>query len=113
MSGFKGTTPYSGTALTGTALLVKTGNCSLCGYHLFNTTSAAAYVQFFDAAAAANVTVGTTTPTFVLGLPASSGATRTVGKDGLKFTLGMVIASTTAATGATGAITVVQLDIGE
>ena len=107
-----GTTPYSNTALGATAALVKAGRCSLGGYHLFNTTAAVAYVQFFNAAAAADVTVGTTTPTFVLGLPASGGATRSLYRPS-RFPLGMVIASTTTATGSTGATTVVQLDVGD
>jgi hypothetical protein len=107
-----GAKAFSHTNLVATAVLVLTGPHSLTGYHLFNTTSAIAYVQVFDAAAAADVTVGATTPTFVLGLPASGGATRALAKP-LKFTLGIVVAATTAATGSTGASCVVQLDLTE
>lgn len=105
-------------ALTSTAILLKTGPCSLCGYHIFNTTTAEAYVQFYNAAAAADVTVGTTVHDFVLGIPAEtaaglgSGACRSLFRP-LQFTKGIVVASTTAAAGATGAITVVEFDVGD
>jgi len=108
---------YKNAALTGTAILVKTGPCSLNSYHIFNTTTAECYVQFFDAAAAADVTVGTS-PTFVLGIPAEtaaglgSGACCAIPKV-IQFTLGLVVASTTAADGSTGAIVSILLGIGD
>jgi hypothetical protein len=109
----RGSTPFSNTALTGTnATLVQAGKCSLAGYHIFNTTAAAAYVQFFDAAAAADVTLNSTVPLFALGIPASEGACRALAKP-IQFTKGMVVASTTTPTGATGAATCVELDLSE
>jgi len=108
----KGSAPYSNTALGATAALVHTKEVKLMGYHLFNTTAAAAYVQFFDAAAANDVVVGTTTPTFVIGLPASGGATRALAR-GIQFTRGIVVASTTAATGDSAATTVILLELSE
>ncbi len=104
--------PASSTALGATAVLIKSGFQSLGGYHLLNTTTAAAYVQVFDAAAAADVTVGTTTPTFVLGLPASGGAANSFAKP-IKFTLGIVVASTTTATGASAATVCAAFFVGD
>lgn len=98
-------------SLDATDILVAAGPCSLKGYHFLNTTAAVAYVQIFDAAAASDVTIGTTTPDFVLGIPASAGALMALG-DGIKFTKGIVAASCTAVGGSTGAIIVATFFIG-
>ena len=90
------TYPYSATAQKATATLVKSGRWKLKGYHMINLDTTNNFVQFFDAAAASAVTVGTTTPTFVLGLPASGGAVKV---SDLVFTNGIVIAAATTATG--------------
>ncbi len=103
---------YSNTALAGTATLAKTGKCSLAGFHFFNTSTSAAYVQFFDKATAAEVTLATTTPAFVIGLPGSGGATRTHASR-IQFTNGMVIASTTTATGSSSSTTCIVIEIGD
>ena len=106
--------PYQNDALAATAALVKAGGCSLCGYHLYNPGSAATYIQFFDAAAASGVTVGTTVHTFAIGLPITGGAARSLSKP-IKFTLGMVVACTSgvATNGAPQTANVVELEIGE
>lgn len=104
--------PIGSDALVATAVLIKTGSVSLSGYHIFNTTAAAAYVQLYDAAAAADVTVGTTVHTLVLGIPSSSGACRSLTRP-LKFTNGIVVASTTAVAGSTGAAVAVEFDISD
>jgi len=107
---------YSNTALGATAALVKAGSVELDWYHIFNTTTAECYVQFFDAAATTAVTVGTTTPTFVLGIPAETasglgnGACCALSKP-VKFTTGIVVASTTTATGDSAATTVMALGV--
>ncbi len=103
---------YSNTTLAGTAALAKTGKCSLTGFHLFNTSAAAAYVQFFDAAAAADVTLATTTPKMSFGLPASGGATKSL-PSRIQFTNGIVVASTTTATGSSSSTSVVVIEIGD
>ena len=111
-------TVFCDSALTDTAVLAKTGLCSLTSYHIFNTTAAELYVMFYDAAAAADVNLGTTVPTFVLGIPAEtaaglgSGACVSLDKP-IQFTLGIVIGSLTAITGHTGAISCVPLGIGD
>ena len=93
-------------SLTGTALLIQTGGLILTAVHAINTTVADAYIQIFDAAAAADVTLGTTVPDWVVmsdfgvGLVSVSDGLPT---HGLSFRLGLVAASTTTPTGSTGA----------
>ena len=84
-------------------LLIKAGQGVLHGWSLQNGAAAATYVQVFDAAALANVTLGTTTPSFVICMAASEDS-NIVGAD-WAFTLGCVAFSTTSATGSTGATT--------
>ena len=105
---------YQNDALAATAVLVKAGTQSLCGYHMFNPGSAATYVQLFDAAAAADVTVGTTTHKLAVGLPIAGGATRALFRP-IKFTLGIVAACTSgvATNGAPQTTNVVELEIGD
>ena len=94
-------------SLTGTALLIQTKALILTAVHAVNTTGADAYIQLFDAAAAADVTLGTTVPDWVVmsdfgvGLVSVSDGLPTYG---LSFRLGIVAASTTTPTGNTGAI---------
>lgn len=76
--------------------------CAATMIHAINTTASAAYLQVFDAAAAADVTVGTTVPTLVVTLAASASADIHVA-EGALFENGIVVAGTTTATGNTGA----------
>lgn len=66
---------------------------------LTNLDAAVEYLQLFDAAAAADVTVGSTTPTAVISAAAS--LPMNVTHLGLKFRKGIVVAATTTATGNT------------
>jgi hypothetical protein len=84
-----------------TAILVKSGKIDVDLVHAINTVAAASYLQLFDAAAAADVTVGTTLPHVVLKSAASDPADLLL--DGCVFQLGVVVASTTTALGNTGA----------
>lgn len=85
-------------SLGATAVLIHGGAIILTAAQAINTTSADAYLQLFDAAAAADVTVGTTIPDWVVmsdfgaGLVSASDGLPT---DGLSFRLGLVAASTT------------------
>lgn len=96
----------SSNSLAGTATLIQTGALILTAVHAINTTGADAYVQIFDAAAAADVTLGTTVPAWVvmsdfgIGLVSASDGLPT---NGLSFRNGIVAASTTTPTGNTGA----------
>jgi hypothetical protein len=92
-----------------TALLVKSGKITVDMVHAVNTTGAAAYLQIFDAAAAADVTVGTTLPMIVVKSAASDPAEILL--DGCVFQLGVVVASTTTALGNTGATQHVRLGV--
>lgn len=90
-------------------VLVRAGNTLLTGYSILNATAAVAYVQLFDAAALADVTLGTTTPTYVIGNAASDVIARSFAYP-LYFALGLCIFSTTTATGLTGAAQNVSLE---
>jgi hypothetical protein len=61
------------TALTNAYQSLKTSAGSLVGYYIYNPNATAVYVQFWNALTA-NVTVGTTTPLFMLTIPAASAA---------------------------------------
>ena len=93
-----GTTPYFVSGQKATKLQIKSGSVFLFGWHIQNLDAAVTYLQFFDAPAS-SVTVGTTTPTFVIAVPASGlhDADDSV-PIGLKS--GLTIAATTTATGA-------------
>lgn len=84
-----------------TATAIKASAGQLYGYHLFNTTAAVAYVQIFNVAAA-SVTLGTTAPTFSIGIPASGGVTVNFDK-GIAFGTAISFACTTTRTGSSGA----------
>ena len=80
---------------TDTKVLIHSISC-------FNTTAASLYLQVFDAQSA-NVTLGTTTPTFVISMAALAAVgRRDVAFDPpILFTAGFTIGSTTARAGAT------------
>lgn len=84
-----------------TATAIKASAGQLYGYHLFNTTAAVAYVQIFNVAAG-SVTLGTTAPTFSIGIPASGGVTVNWDK-GIAFGTAISFGCTTTRTGSTGA----------
>lgn len=91
-------------SLTGTATLIRTGQVFVNFLTAVNTTGSAAYIQLFDAAAAADVTLGTTVPTLVFKSAASDPMDPPhFPEDGVRFVNGVVAASTTTATGSTGA----------
>ena len=101
--------PYFNAAVTTTNETVQIGESLLFGYNIHNTTAADGFIQLFDALIA-DVTVGTTVPTYVIPV----GANGVPSEDfviPILFKIGIVIASTTAVTGATGAIQDVSLRI--
>ncbi|HSX05665.1 MAG TPA: hypothetical protein VLF69_04310 [Candidatus Saccharimonadales bacterium] len=92
----------SQTSLTTTAT-VSSAAGKFGGYMFINLNSAPAYIQVFDTTSA--VTLGTTTPTFVIPLPANGTAANGVGANlemanGIAITNGIKVAATTTATGA-------------
>jgi hypothetical protein len=92
-----GSTPYFVSGQKATKLQIKSGSAFLFGWHIQNLDASVTYLQFFDAPAS-GVTVGTTTPSFVIAVPASGlhDADDSV-PIGLKG--GLTIAATTTATG--------------
>lgn len=99
-------------SVSGTAVLVSGSRCVMAAVKAINTTAAAAYLQLFDAAAVADVTVGTTVPRWVVKSAANDPSTDPdLPAGGLKFMNGIVIASTTTALGSTGAAQHVRVAI--
>lgn len=90
--------PYSATN-DGTKAQIGSGPVDVFQFFCLNNDSSARYVQFFNAAPA-TVTVGTTTPTFVLPVPASGGVSTDVPMK--FFSTACTYAVTTTRTGATG-----------
>jgi len=111
--------PYSGSivssdTLAATATLLVGHRCILTGACVINTTGADAYVQLFDAAAAADVTVGTTLPTWVIQTDFGKGLVNessNIPEGGISFVNGIVGASCTTPAGNTGAAQHVRLAI--
>ena len=92
-------------SLTGTATLIVGHRCVLTAVRALNTTAAAAYTQLFDAALAADVTLGTTLPDWAVRSDASDPSLGDgLPESGLVFVNGIVAASTTTLLGSTGAI---------
>lgn len=95
---------YPFSAAVTTAVMVKpvtAGALTVSKLVLLNTTAAIAYVQFFDAKTVGAVTLGTTAPSWVIGLPANSttgAGLALVDLDTLHY-LGLVMACTTTPTG--------------
>lgn len=97
--GTGGLSVYSNTALSATKAVVVAAPATLAGLSIGNPNAAIAYIQFFNALTA-GVTVGTTAPTFVIQIPASSAVNLPL-MPGVDFGTGVVIAATTTATGNT------------
>lgn len=113
---FGAAVPYSNAALSGTAVSVKVAPTTpyaaylqVLHYNVSNTNSTPVYVQFFDALVA-NVTPGTTAPTFFLSVPANGVL------DGEfpvppAFSTALVICVTTTPAGATAPGTAVPITL--
>lgn len=95
--------PYANGAVTATAVLAANlangGTASLNCVILGNeVNSAQTYLQIFDAAAAAAVTLGTTAPNMIVDAPSYLGNVVNL-SPAVVFRKGVVIAATTTATG--------------
>ena len=92
--------------------LVFAGAAQLRSYFLDNSANAApSFYQFFDAAAAASVTLGVTAPAIVIPIPANSAA-NLEGVDGWNFVSGICVAVTTTYNGSTAPASPVDCTIG-
>lgn len=105
-----GNAPFYRSNLAATAVAVATKPTYLSGYNVANSNSAIVYVQFFDAASAGAVTVGTTAPTMVLAVP-GNGVIDGIQIGQVAFQLGIVVAATTTATGSTAPATALSATI--
>ena len=102
----------SANSLGGTVTQVATGTKTLTAIRAINTTAADAYVQLFDVAAIADVTLGTTLPAWVvLSDPSDLSLGDGLPNGGLMFLNGIAAASTTTATGLTAAVQHVRLAV--
>lgn len=97
----KALTMYHNAALSSTKVEVATGTRKIFGVYAENLNNVPVYLHFYDAAAA-SVTVGSTTPTFSLPIPASGYADRLLGVPWKELGTGFVIAITTSASGGAG-----------
>lgn len=103
-----------GLAATVTQVIVGTNNNGFATNTItdlaFNNTDAThdAYVQFFDVAAPASVTLGTTAATASYHIPA---ATAGIFQLNQVFTNGIALAATTTATNATAAVTPITVGV--
>ena|SRR3990172_28711 len=92
--------------VAGTAILAQKGPIQIVAVRAFQATLAAdAYVQLFDAAVITDVTLGTTKPDWVVMTDFGAGEVSTgdgLPTNGLVFHAGLVVASTTTASGSTG-----------
>jgi hypothetical protein len=88
---------YSG--VQATALVVRGQACNVQGYHIYNSSDATAFVQFYDSAVAP--TVGTTVAKWVVAVPTLQQAFNNIQVAGLYFQNGLWIAATTTASGST------------
>lgn len=92
-----GTSIYNNTALSSTKQAANASAGNLYGYHIYNPNSVVIYVQMFNVASA-GVTVGSTTPTAVIAVPAFGWADATPATP-IAFATALTIAATTTSTG--------------
>lgn len=95
-------TPYRNATLQATAALVLGNKLKVIGLQVDNfANTARSYLQLYNAAAAADVTVGTTTPDKTMVIPGSGAMDFNWGQSPLDFSRGLVIAATTTVGGST------------
>jgi hypothetical protein len=96
--------PYSA-AITNTPVLVTGKLAHLVMMDAYHENAVTGYIQMFDAASDSDVILGTTTPDWVFPIPPSGGHDRSYTPNdyyqGVRFSLGLVIAATTTRAGLT------------
>lgn len=91
-----GLVPAVFSALTNSGQSVKSSSGTVFGWHLDNTpNSATTYFQFYNVT---SPTVGTTTPFMTIGIPGGAAA-NVAWPQGITFSVAIVVAATTTATG--------------
>ena len=84
------------TGVAETAIFVRGRSCDVQAYHIYNSSNATAFVQFFDTAAP---TVGTTVPKWSVPIPTLVHAFMSFPVAGLYFSGGLWVAATTTVGG--------------
>jgi len=98
--------------LTTTVTAVKTSQQALLGtVYCYNPNSSVAYIQLFDVATAAGVTLATTVPKLSLGIPATTASGTGPTAVGITFYNGLQAAVTTTATGNTAPSIAMDCDV--
>lgn len=102
------TLPFYAENLADTVTEVQTTTTLLYSYDCHNIDNAQAFIQCFDVSDADDVTLGTTTPDYVIPVPAAgtgneTGDSRLSFSRPLLFTNGLAVAATTASSGNTAA----------
>jgi hypothetical protein len=96
--------PFSA-SVNATKAQVKGSAGQVYGWNIVNNTAAIAYCQVFNLASA-SVTVGTTTPDYVIAIPGNSttgAGNAMLGEIGIAHSTGITICCTTSRTGSTNA----------
>lgn len=99
---------YSG-SIGATATSVKASAGQIYGWYIYNANTSAVYVQIFNVASG-SVSLGSTAPTFSLGIPASGGANVSF-PQGIAMGTAITVAVTTTRAGSTGPSSTVDLNI--
>lgn len=102
-----GWTQNSQTSLTNTKTQISSVACNVGGYIIANPNAAFTYIQVWDLASA-SVTVGTTAPTWTIGVPANGTANMMIAGGGALHATGFTIAATTSPTNSTAPSSNVQ-----
>ena len=98
--------------LTNSATSVKSSNQAVLGtIYCYNPSNAVAYIQLFDVATAAGVTLGTTVPKLSLGVPTAQASGTGPTAVGILFYNGLQVAATTTATGSTAPSTAMDCSV--
>jgi hypothetical protein len=108
-----GAAPLVDAAVTDTPVLAMTGRIAMSSFFIYNPSNAAVYIRLFDAAAASDVTLGTTAPDYILGCNTTEFAQGQFSKP-IQFTKGLVYGACTTAAGSghTAPNVVVLLNLG-
>jgi hypothetical protein len=102
---------YSNTALSTTVAQVKGTSARSYDIHVDNGNAAMTYIQCFNVPAATTVTLGTTTPDLVLGIPGNGVLDKSMAYP-YSFSNGLKIAATTTPTGSTAPGTALNVSLG-
>ena len=101
-------TPVLENGLSTTVQTVVGSAAKLDSYYCFNPNSSVAYVQIFDISG--TVTLGTSTPKWSIGIPATGGAN--LSNLNLSFANAIKVAATTTATGSSAPTTAIDCNFG-